>query len=165
MADLAVANNTVVSFHYTLTDDDGTTIDSSQGRGPLPYLHGGGNIVPGLERQMLGKKVGDKFKALVPPAEGYGVKEGPGPQAVPRNQFPDEMELHQGMPFMAQDDTGQPFTVWVVDLDDSVVFVDTNHPLADVTLHFDVEIVEIRNATAEEVQHGHPHGPGGHHHH
>lgn len=149
----------VVFFHYTLTDETGEIIDSSEGSEPLPYLHGAGNIVPGLERQMVGRQVGDRFRAVVPPEEGYGVPEGPGPQAIPREAFPEDAELEEGMQFMAEDEEGNAMPLWVVSLEEAdVVIVDQNHPLAGVTLHFDVQITELRDATEDELAHGHPHG-------
>jgi FKBP-type peptidyl-prolyl cis-trans isomerase SlyD len=154
----------VVSFHYTLTNDSGEVLDSSTGRDALPYLHGGGNIVPGLEKQMAGKAVGDSFDAVVPPTEGYGERSGPEPQAVERSAFPDDAPLQKGMQFVAQTPDGQHIPLWVDRIEGDTVFVDHNHPLAGVTLHFAVEITEIRDATAEEQAHGHPHGPGGHDH-
>jgi FKBP-type peptidyl-prolyl cis-trans isomerase SlyD len=160
----AVAAGKVVSIKYTLRDDDGDVIDASEDGDPLEYLHGADNIVPGLERQLLGKVTGDKLTAVVPPAEGYGLPEGPGPQPVPRAAFPDDAELEQGLQFFARGPDGQQMALWVVEVNDDVVLVDANHPLAGATLHFEVEITAIRDATAEETEHGHPHGPHGHHH-
>lgn len=155
---LKIEAGKVVFFHYTLTDESGTVIDSSEGSEAMPYLHGSDNIVPGLERRMQGRAVGDRFKAIVPPEEGYGVQEGPGPQAVSRDIFPEDAELEEGMQFSAEDDDGETFPLWIVSIEGDTVVVDANHPLAGVTLHFDVEIVDIRDATEEEVAHGHPHG-------
>ena len=163
-----VADEKVVLFHYTLTNAEGDVIDSSEGGEPLPYLHGAGNIVPGLEKQMTGKKAGDTFKAEVEPSEGYGEKQGPGPQPISRDSFPAEMELEEGMPVMAEAPDGGHLTLWITEIGDDTVFVDTNHPLAGETLNFDIEIVRIRDANKDEIAHGHPHGPNGdegHHHH
>lgn len=148
----------VVFFHYTLTDESGEVIDSSEGAEPLPYLHGAGNIVVGLERQMEGRSVGDHFKAVVPPEEGYGVPEGPGPQAIPRDAFPEDADLEEGMQFMAEDEDGESMPLWIVSIEEDAVIVDQNHPLAGVTLHFDIQITELRDATEDEIAHGHPHG-------
>ncbi len=148
----------VVFFHYTLTDETGEVIDSSEGAEPLPYLHGAGNIVPGLERQMVGKCVGDRFEAVVPPEEGYGLPEGPGPQAIPRDAFPEDAELEEGLQFMAEDEDGESIPLWIVSIEDDAVIVDQNHPLAGVTLHFSIHITELRDATEDEIAHGHPHG-------
>ena len=159
-----IAAGKVVSVHYTLRDDDGEVIDSSAGGEPLDFLHGAGNIVPGLERQLTGKQVGDKVTAVVPPEEAYGMPEGPGPQPVPRSSFPDDVELESGLQFFARGPSGDRIPLWVVEVTDDTVLVDGNHPLAGMTLHFDVEVVGLRDATAEEQAHGHPHGEGGHHH-
>ena len=163
MSDLIISAGKVVAFHYTLTDDDGDVIDSSDGREPLDYLHGAGNIVPGLERQLVGKTTGDRLDAIVPPSEGYGERTG-APQAVPRGALPPDLDPMPGMQLMAQGPDGQPFPLWIARVDDEQIWVDRNHPLAGVTLHFAVEIVSIRDASAEETAHGHPHGPGNHHH-
>lgn len=165
MSTATVTAGKVVVFHYTLTGDAGQVIDSSAGREPLPYLHGAGNIVPGLERQMLGRSAGDRFEAIVPPDEGYGDHNGRPPQAVPRNAFPDDVEVQPGMQFAAQTPTGQMIPLWVVGVEEDQVLVDDNHPLAGQTLTFNVEIVQIRDATEGERQHGHPHGIDGTAHH
>lgn len=154
----------VISIHYTLRDEDGDVLDSSAGGQPLSFLHGAGNIVPGLERQLTGKQVGDKLAAVVPPDEGYGMPQGPGPQPVPRSAFPSDIEVESGLQFMARGPGGEAIPLWVVEVVDETVLVDANHPLAGVTLHFDVEVVGVRDATDEEKAHGHPHGDGGHHH-
>ncbi len=154
----------VVTFHYTLRNPGGDVIDTSDGGEPLAYLHGASNIVTGLEAQLAGRAEGDKIAAVVPPREGYGEKSGPGPQAVPREAFPDGVELFVGMQFEAETEDGHDVQLFIVQVGDEAVLVDTNHPLAGVTLHFDVEIVGVRDATDEEKAHGHPHGPGGHDH-
>lgn len=161
-----IADGHVVLFHYTLTDDEGTVLDTSRERGePLPYLHGSGNIVPGLEAQMTGKSVGDTFKAAVAPGEGYGEHNGIEPQPVPRSEFPPEIPLQAGVQLMAQGPDGSAMPIWIADVDEQSVFIDTNHPLAGKTLNFDIEITGIREATEHEKQHGHAHGPDGSHSH
>jgi FKBP-type peptidyl-prolyl cis-trans isomerase SlyD len=159
-----IADGMVVSMHYTLTNPDGQVIDSSSDGDPLTYLHGAGNIVPGLEAKLAGAGVGDKVNAVVAPADGYGERSGPEPQPVPRDRFPEDADLKPGMQIVAQGPSGEQFALWVVGLKDNDVLLDHNHPLAGVTLHFDVEVTEIRAATDEEKAHGHPHGPGGHDH-
>jgi FKBP-type peptidyl-prolyl cis-trans isomerase SlyD len=159
-----IEDGKVATFHYTLTNDAGEVLDSSDGRSPLEYLHGAGNIVPGLERQLEGKQAGDKFAAKVDPEDGYGVRQG-APQPVPRSAFPAGARIEPGMAFQAQTSDGDVVPLWVDRVDETTVWVDENHPLAGVTLNFAVEVVEIRDATEEEMEHGHPHGPGGHHHH
>lgn len=164
MAD-TIATNTVVLMHYTLKDDDGAVIDSSEGRPPLAYLHGHKGIVPGLEKALEGKAAGDVLDVSVPPAEGYGEHNGMEPQLVPKSEFgKDAKHLRVGMPIRAQGSDGQTVMLWIVEDRGSRVALDGNHPLAGKTLHFHVEIVSLRAATAEELAHGHVHGPGGHHH-
>jgi len=154
----------VVFFHYTLSSDVGETIDSSREGDPMPYLHGAGNIVPGLERQLEGKPVGAAFVAVVSPEEGYGERQGEGPVAVPRDQFPPDAPLQEGMQLFAKDQNDQTFPLWIVKVEEEQVFVDPNHPLADMTLRFDVEVVSMRDASDVEKEHGHPHLPGMHPH-
>ncbi len=163
MSNTTITAGKVAFFHYTLTTDDGETIDSSCSSDPLPYLHGAGNIVPGLEKQLEGQAVGAKLQAVVTPEEGYGVRHG-DPMPVPRTQFPGDIELQPGMQFFGEDPNGNKFPLWIADIKDDVVLVDPNHPLAGVTLNFDVEIMSIRDASEEEVAHGHPHMPGMHDH-
>jgi FKBP-type peptidyl-prolyl cis-trans isomerase SlyD len=160
---MQITAQSAASFHYTLKNSAGEVLDSSVGSDPLMYLHGAGNIVPGLERQMLGKSVGDKFKATVQPEDGYGVPNPAMLRVVPKSAFPADVELEVGMQFGTQTPQG-PMAIVVKHIDTESVTVDGNHPLAGVTLHFDVEVVEIREATAEELAHGHVHGPGGHAH-
>lgn len=160
----AIADGSVVTIHYTLKNADGDVLDSSVGGEPMDYLHGAENIVPGLERELAGHSIGDRVEAVVAPAEGYGERSGPEPQPVPRSSFPDDADLQEGMQVFARGPDEQTFALWVVGLDEESVVLDHNHPLAGVTLHFDVEVTGIRAATEEEVAHGHPHGPNGHHH-
>jgi len=155
-----IADGKVVSFHYTLTNDAGEVLDSSSGRGPMPYLHGAQNIVPGLERQMTGKAAGDTFDAVVPPAEGYGERGGPEPQPVPRSAFPADMPLEKGIPLQAQAPDGQVMMLFIDRVEGDTVFVDHNHPMAGVTLNFAVEVVDIRDATDAEKAQGHPQPQG-----
>ena len=160
---MQIAERTVASFHYTLTNDAGDVLDSSQGREPLTYLHGASNIVPGLESQMSGRVAGDRFDADVAAAEGYGEYVAELVQVVPRASFAGIDDLAVGMQFQAQ--TGQgALPVVITEIDGDDVTVDGNHPLAGETLHFAIEIVEVREASVEEVLHGHVHGAGGHHH-
>ena len=154
----------VVLIHYTLTDDSGEELDTSSGREPLAYLHGKGNIIPGLESALMGKKAGEKLNVQVEPAEGYGERDVQLVQDVPRQAFENVGEVNPGMQFQAQTPQGQTRVVTVTQVADDVVTVDANHPLAGARLTFDVEIAEVRDATAEELAHGHVHGPGGHDH-
>lgn len=156
----AVADGKIVRIHYRLTVRD-QRIDES-GDEPLAYLHGSGQIVPGLERRIAGKGKGDKFEATVPPDEGYGQRVGDA-QTVPRNAFPEDIEVEEGMQLAAQTPDGDVVPLWIVAVEDGQVTVDTNHPLAGETLNFDIEVVDVRDATAEEMEHGHAHGAGGAH--
>lgn len=160
---MQIAERTVASFNYTLTNDAGEIIDSSEGRSPLAYLHGAGNIVPGLEKQMAGRKAGDRFDVVVAPEEGYGQPNPMLVQTVPREAFQGVDSIEVGMEFQAQTPQG-PLSVVVSKVDADNVTVDGNHPLAGKTLHFAIEVTEVRDASVEELAHGHVHGPGGHHH-
>lgn len=146
----------VVSIHYKLTTPEGELVDQS-GQTPLDYLHGQGNIVPGLEKKIEGKSIGDKFDAVVPPEEGYGERAPGGPQAVERSAFPDDVEIQPGMQFATKAPDGQVVPLWVVGVKDDEILIDPNHPLAGQELHFAIEVVNVRDATAEEREHGHVH--------
>jgi len=160
---MQIADKTVVSIHYTLTNADGETLDSSLGQDPLVYLHGSNNIIAGLEAALLGKSAGDSLQVSVEPGDGYGELRDELVQEVDRSAFQGVDEIDVGMQFMAQTPWGeQPVTVVKVEGDN--ITLDGNHPLAGQVLTFDVEVVEIREASAEELDHGHVHGPGGHHH-
>ena len=159
---MQVSENTVVSIHYTLKDDNGQTVDSSIGKEPLSYLHGRRNIISGLENALTGKNVGDKLNVTVPPEEAYGNYDDALIQVLPREAFGGVEDIQVGMQFYSESPEGvQMITIKNVDGDQ--ITVDANHPLAGQTLHFDVEIMDVREATAEELQHGHVHD-GSHHH-
>jgi FKBP-type peptidyl-prolyl cis-trans isomerase SlyD len=158
-----IAADSVVLIHYTLKDDDGKVLDSSAGGEPLAYIQGHGNLVSGLEKALEGKTQGNRIEVIVTPAEGYGTRNEALVQRVPKRSLQRAGEIRKGMQFQAQTDEGvRVFTVSTVVGD--MVTLDGNHPLADQTLHFNVEVVEVRGATAEELEHGHVHGAGGHHH-
>ncbi len=161
---MKIASGMAVSMHYTLTDDSGTVLDSSKGAGPLVYLHGHGNIIPGLEKAMEGAAVGFKSKITVAPTEAYGEMNSNAIFEAPRKHFPNDMNLTPGMRVQTEGEHG-PISLVVVRLTDSGVILDANHPLAGKTLHFDVEVTDIREATGEELEHGHVHSGDGHHHH
>lgn len=163
-----IAQDVVATFHYTLRNGRGEVLDSSRTGEPLSYLHGFQNIVPGLERALEGKRVGDRLEVVVEPADGYGERDAAGARKAPRHVFPDG--LAPGMQLFAQDAAGNVIPIWITTVGDDVVEFDTNHPLAGAQLHFDVEIIELRAGNAEELVHGHPHGRHGdqghgHHHH
>jgi FKBP-type peptidyl-prolyl cis-trans isomerase SlyD len=158
-----IAADAVVLIHYTLKDDSGAVLDSSAGGEPLAYIQGHGNLVPGLEKALEGKQDGSTLAVTVPPADGYGVRDAALVQRMPKRALQGSGEIRKGMQFQARTDDGmRVFTVTAVVGD--MVTLDGNHPLADQNLHFDVEVVEVRQATAEELEHGHVHGAGGHHH-
>jgi len=160
---MQIADRNVASFHYTLTNDGGDVIDSSRDREPLAYLHGAGNIVPGLEKAMTGRQEGDTFKVDIEPQDGYGPRHEELIQTVPMSAFQGVPEVKPGMQFQGNGPQGATLvTVTAVDGDE--VRVDANHPLAGQTLHFDIEVTEVREATEDELTHGHVHGAGGHSH-
>lgn len=155
---MQIAENKVAFIHYTLTDNDGQTLDSSEGGDPLGYLHGAGNIIPGLEKALEGKETGEKVNVKVEPAEGYGERNEDLVQEVPRAAFEGVDHVEPGMQFEAQSPDGNVVRVTVTEVGDDQVTVDANHPLAGQTLNFDVEVAEVRDATEEEQSHGHVHG-------
>ncbi|QOR38266.1 peptidylprolyl isomerase [Billgrantia diversa] len=157
---MQIAQNSVVAFHYTLTNDTGEVLDSSEGRQPLTYLHGAGNIIPGLEKQLEGREAGEKLNVAVSPEEGYGEVQPQLVQEVPRDAFQGVEAVEPGMQFQAQTQGG-PLMVTVTQVEGDTVTVDGNHPLAGQKLNFDVEIAEVREASQEEIEHGHVHGEGG----
>ncbi|MBC7662153.1 MAG: peptidylprolyl isomerase [Chitinophagaceae bacterium] len=160
---MIAAQNSVVLMDYTVKDEEGTIIDTSSGHEPLAFIVGLGNIIPGLEREFIGKKKGDAFTVTVKPEDGYGDKDDTLVETVPRAQFAGVKNLGVGMQLQAQTDD-DTMVVTVIKLTDSEVTVDANHPLAGKTLSFDVKVVDVRAPTEEEMSHGHVHGTGGHHH-
>lgn len=154
----SVGDDKVVSLDYTLRLDDGEVIDSSSGRGPLEFVQGQGQIIPGLEEELYGMEVGDEKAVTVTPENGYGERQADRVQTVPRNAFPDDMELEEGMQVRLQDsNSGQVFEAFVEEIHPESVKLDFNHPLAGEILHFDVKIAGIRDATDDELAHGHSH--------
>lgn len=158
-----ITKDKVVSMHYTVKNTNGDVIDSSEGREPLLYMQGHKNIIPGLENALEGKVVGDKVEASIEPTEAYGEVVEELIQEVPRSAFEGVDKLEVGMNFQAQSEQG-PVNVVIKKVDDEMVTVDGNHPLAGQTLNFNVEVVEVRDASEEELSHGHAHGAGGHQH-
>ena len=157
---MKVANERVALIHYTLKNDGGEILDSSEGEAPMAYLHGEHNIVEGLENALEGKQAGDKFEVTVESAEAYGEYDESLVQPVPRDQFGDH-PVEVGNQFHADTAIG-PRIVTVIAVEDDQVVIDANHALAGENLHFKVEVVEVREATKEELDHGHVHGPEGH---
>jgi FKBP-type peptidyl-prolyl cis-trans isomerase SlyD len=161
---MQIASDSVVSIHYTLTNDEGTVIDSSIDMDPLVYLQGAGNIIPGLENALLGKSAGDQLNVRIAPEDGYGEVIMELIQQVPIAMFQGSDTVEVGMTFQAQDQSGYMQRVEVTAVNGDMVSIDANHPLAGKHLNFDVTVVGVRAATAEELDHGHVHGDGGHHH-
>jgi FKBP-type peptidyl-prolyl cis-trans isomerase SlyD len=160
---MQISKNKVTIIEYTLKNSEGEILDTSEGQEPMAYIHGIGNLLPALEAVLEGKGVGDEVVVSIPPEEGYGIPDAELVQVVERNVFPEEDDLHIGMQFQAQDDDGT-HVIWVTDIAGDEVTIDGNHPLAGETLNFDVKVVGVRDAGAEELDHGHVHGPEGHHH-
>lgn len=158
-----ISKGKVVSIHYALNDTTGEVLESSEGQAPLEYLHGYGNIIAGLEKALEGKVAGNKLKAVIPPEDGYGVRDEALVKQLPLSSFQSQAEVAVGAQFQAETSQG-PRLATVTKMDDKNVTVDLNHPLADQTLNFDIDVVDVREATEEEVSHGHAHGPDGHGH-
>jgi FKBP-type peptidyl-prolyl cis-trans isomerase SlyD len=160
---MKIAKNKVVAIDYTLTDPKGEVLDKSSKGQPLHYIQGAGNIIPGLEKALEGKSQGDTLKAQIPHTEAYGPRDEDLLQEIPREHFSEIKELKVGMELEAESEEGIR-VITVTKVEDDKVTVDGNHPLAGMDLTFDVTVVTVRDATAEEMSHGHVHGPGGHHH-
>lgn len=160
---MQVAANKVITMDYVLTDPEGTVIDESS-EGNFAYLHGFSNIIPGLEVELEGKAVGDELTVVVPPEKGYGERTPEMIQTLNRDQFNPEDPVEVGMQFHASGPDGQMIVVTIADVDGDDVTIDGNHPLAGITLSFNVKIIDVRDASEEEISHGHVHGPEGHDH-
>jgi len=157
-----VQDGLVVSMEYKLTVD-GEVLDSSDDGGPLQFLVGHGNIIPGLEREMTGMKIGDSKDVVVQPEDGYGEFDEEAFMEVPRSQFPDDMELEEGLELHVTVEDGSHKAAFINSFDDETVGLDFNHPLAGAELHFSVKVVALREPTAEELEHGHVHDEEHHH--
>lgn len=160
-----ITSGKVVQLNYILQDSQGKKLDEANSSHPFSYLHGGNQIVPGLETALDGMKIGEKKEVVVAPADGYGELNPQLKLIVDRSQFPKEMELEEGMQFEADSGNGEGIVFTIEKIEGQKVHVDGNHPLAGVTLHFNIEVVSVRDATEEELDHGHVHGEDGHHHH
>jgi FKBP-type peptidyl-prolyl cis-trans isomerase SlyD len=159
-----IAKDMVVSFHYTLKNEEGEVLDSSDGVEPMSYLHGHHQIVPGLEVALLGKTTGAKFSVTVAPQDGYGERTEEMVISVPKGEW--DLPEHVGVGEMVElsSPEGEVIPAIILEINDEVVVLDANHPLAGESLFFEIEVTGVRVASAEELQHGHAHGPGGHHH-
>lgn len=160
---MQIARNSVVSFHYTLSDLDGNAIESSQGGEPSLYLHGANNILPALEKAMAGHAVGDSFEVELSADQAYGQRVEGKTQRIPAKYLKHEGKLRPGQVVRFRDDHGVKQAT-VLKVGKFSVDIDSNHPLAGRALRFAIEIVDIREASADEAAHGHAHGPGGHQH-
>lgn len=160
---MTIGKNKVVEFHYTLRSESGEELDSSRERQPMAYLHGAGNIIPGLEKAMAGRVAGDHFEVTVSPEEAYGVRNESNVQRVPLKRLGNIGRPRPGQVLRLQTQQG-PVQVTVLKVGRFNVDVDANHPLAGQVLNFEVDVISVRDATPEELSHGHAHGPGGHHH-
>jgi len=159
---VSIKHNSVVTFDYTLKDDSGEVIDASDRAAPLAYLHGHGNLVPGLERELEGHDAGEHLEVRIPAAEGYGEYSKELVQRVPRRALKGIAKVTVGMRLQAQTKDG-PRPMTVTHIAGDMVTLDANHPLAGRNLNFEIDIREVREPTEEELAHGHVHGPGGHH--
>jgi FKBP-type peptidyl-prolyl cis-trans isomerase SlyD len=154
---LLIGDKLVVTIHYTLTDNTGDTLDSSEGAETLAYLHGAGNLIPGLEKALVGKTAGATLQATIAPEEAYGEIHPELIETVPREAFEGVDKIEPGMAFEAQGSDGQARRIVVREVADDGIIIDGNHPLAGVELNFDVQVVDVREATEEEIAHGHVH--------
>lgn len=152
-----IAANTVVTLEYTLKDETGEIIDSSDGE-PLEYLHGQGQLVPGLERELEGKQKGISLEVKVAPEDAYGEHDPDRIIEIERKELPDDLTPEVGLELATDGPDGNPITLWIVDIEGDKITLDGNHPLAGQTLNFAIDIRDVRQATAEEIEHGHAHG-------
>ena len=160
---LALADGFVGIIHYTLKNDDGEILDSSEGKAPLVYLHGANNLIPGLEAELAGKSTGAAFNASIPPAQAYGEFNEDFIQVISKSMFEGVESIEVGMSFVAQGEGGAQRQVRVTEVNGEDITIDANHPLAGQTLHFEVEVVDVREGTPQEIEHGHVHAGGADH--
>ena len=160
---MEITDNKIVTIDYTLKDEAGKIIDQSE-NGQFLYLHGASNIIPGLENALAGKKAGIELTVSVAPADGYGERDETMLQEVSKDMFESADQISVGQQFHAQGPSGETVTITVMEINDDQITIDGNHPLAGVNLTFAVSIVDVRDASDEEIEHGHAHGPDGHHH-
>jgi FKBP-type peptidyl-prolyl cis-trans isomerase SlyD len=157
---MQISKDLVASIHYTLKNADGEVLDTSEGQDPLHYVHGANNIVPGLESELTGKTKGDSLTVVVSPADGYGEYNPELIQELPKDMFAGVDNIEVGMEFQTESPEGGMQIIEVKSIDGDKVTVDGNHPMAGQTLHFDVEVTDVREATADELAHGHVHSEG-----
>jgi FKBP-type peptidyl-prolyl cis-trans isomerase SlyD len=158
-----IGKNSVVSLHYTLKNDDGDVMDSSEGKAPLQYLHGNNNLIQGLEDELSGKTSGAKFDATIPAENAYGERREDFIQVINKEMFQGVENIEPGMTFVAQGEGGAQRQVRVTEVEGDDVTIDANHPMAGMTLHFEVEVVDVREGTEQEIENGHVHQDGADH--
>lgn len=160
---MKIQTNTVVTLNYTLKNSAGEILDTSEGREPLVYLHGVGGLIPGLEAELEGKEKGNSFNAVIAPENAYGKRSDDLLHVVPKSGFQGDEEMQIGMQVQLETEQG-PAIATISEIEGENVTLDLNHPLADMELHFAIDVMDLRDATEDEISHGHVHGPGGHHH-
>ncbi len=161
---MKISKNNIVEINYTLKDNESNILDSSEGQEPLAYIHGIGNLIPGLENALEGKEKGDKIQTKIKPEDAYGVRDENLLETVSLKQFENQDDVKEGIQFQIETNDGVKMAT-ITNISGDDVSIDMNHPLADIELNFDVEVISIREASEEELSHGHVHGAGGHHHH
>ena len=157
---LLIGKHSVVSLNYTLKNDAGDIMDTSEGRQPLIYLHGANSLIQGLEKELEGKAEGAKFNTTIAPDQAYGEIREELVQTIDKSAFQGVESVEPGMTFVAQGEGGHQQQVRITAVEGEQVTVDANHPMAGQTLHFEVEVIEVRDATAQEIEHGHVHAHG-----
>lgn len=160
---MKIQKHTVVTLNYTLKNSEGEIMDTSEGREPLVYLHGVGGLIPGLEAELEGKEIGNSFNTVIAPEDAYGKRSDDLLHVVPKSGFQGDEEMQVGMRVQLETEQG-PAIATISKIEGENVTLDLNHPLADMELHFSIDVVDLRDASADEISHGHVHGPGGHHH-
>jgi len=163
MTEETVREGAVIGIHFTLTNEQGLELGNTEGHAPMEFLHGAGNVVPGLERALTGRKPGDELEITVDPEDGYGTRQDEAVQDVPRSELPPDFEAEVGMQVTVQTPDGQQIAAWIAATEEEHVVLDYNHPLAGQRLTFAVKVVSVREATDDEQAHGHVHvGACGH---